>query len=120
MFGQNLKVDSGIDWTEVVKKSGFCDMNFTNTKKKNPTVKDEIKRMTFNNPATVVLWADSSKTVVKSTDNDEYNPRIGFLYAYFEKHSGLSKTQCGKFLDAVELEAEEQRVKIEKKANKKK
>lgn len=37
-----------------------------------------IKKVIFNDPATIVIWEDShEKTVVKCMDGDTYDPEIG-------------------------------------------
>lgn len=59
------------------------------------------KRICFNKKATILLWNDDTKTIVKCSNNDEQDPVLGFLYAYFEKHSHLSKTKARKYLDEV-------------------
>jgi len=58
----------------------------------------KAKKVIFNNPATIVLWNDGSKTIVKAMESDVYNKERGFLQAYFEKHSGLSRTQANKLI----------------------
>lgn len=73
-------------------------------------------KVTFNNPATIIHFEDGTKTVVKTTVGDKYNPILGFLYGYFEKTSGMSKTQCGKFFDNLE---EEYAIQLENKSKKK-
>lgn len=40
-----------------------------------------IKRVIFNGPATIVIWGDGDKTVVKCQDGDSYDKRTGFMYA---------------------------------------
>lgn len=90
-----------------------------NENKKRKTTPFNIERVTFNNPATIIHFADGTKTIVKATENDKYNPTVGFLYAYFEKMSGMSKTQCGKFFDNLEEEYAEQLERKMKKRNKK-
>lgn len=40
-----------------------------------------IKKVIFNGPATIIFWADGSKTVVKCHEDDAYDKRIGFMYA---------------------------------------
>ena len=47
--------------------------------------------------ATTLLF-DDEVFVVKCDTKDTYNKRIGFLEAYFQAHSGMSKTQANKFL----------------------
>lgn len=47
------------------------------------TTKDQttIKKVIFNGPATIIFWADGSKTVVKCHKGDIYSRQMGFLYA---------------------------------------
>lgn len=46
-----------------------------------------IKKVIFNNPATIVLWSDGSKTVVKS-HLDDYDPEKGLAMAIAKKALG--------------------------------
>lgn len=46
-----------------------------------------IKKVIFNNPATIVLWSDGSKTVVKSY-LDDYDPEKGLAMAIAKKALG--------------------------------
>ena len=46
-----------------------------------------IKNAIFNNPATIVLWSDGSKTVVKS-HFDDYDPEKGLAIAIAKKALG--------------------------------
>ena len=50
---------------------------------KHPDIKDVI----FNNPATIVLWKDGTKTVVKATE-EEYDPEKGLAMAIAKKRYG--------------------------------
>jgi len=52
----------------------------------------------INNGATILFWNDGSKTIVKRSKSDAYNKRLGFLTAYFQKTSGLSKNKANKYL----------------------
>lgn len=52
-----------------------------------PKVPD-IKRIIFNDPATIIFWADGTKTVVKATEGDEFNPYYGFCCAVTKKMFG--------------------------------
>lgn len=56
------------------------------------------KRYIINKGATILFWEDGTKTIVKRSKDDEYNKRLGFLTAYFQKHSGLTKNQANKYL----------------------
>lgn len=56
------------------------------------------KKVIYNPPATVVIWNDNTKTIVKTTDGEKFDPERGFLQAYYEKHNGITKTQGNKIL----------------------
>lgn len=47
----------------------------------------EIKDVIFNDPATIVFWADGTKTVVKA-DNEPYDPEKGLAMAISKKVLG--------------------------------
>lgn len=47
-----------------------------------------IKKVYFNDPVTVVLWADGSKTVVKCGEDDIYDPEKGLAMAISKKALG--------------------------------
>lgn len=49
-----------------------------------PTIKDVI----FNDPATIVFWADGTKTVVKCQEGDEFDPEKGLTMAIAKKVYG--------------------------------
>lgn len=42
----------------------------------------------FNDPATIVLWADGTKTVVKCQEGDDYDPEKGLALCYMKKYLG--------------------------------
>lgn len=56
-----------------------------NTERKNNM---RIKKVIFNDPATVVLWEDGTKTIVKSGDDDIYDPEKGLAIAIAKKALG--------------------------------
>ena len=47
-----------------------------------------IKKVIFNNPATIILWADGSKTVVMCGKRDTYDPEKGMAMAIARKALG--------------------------------
>ena len=49
---------------------------------------NEIKKVIFNAPATIVIWADGTKTVVKCQPDDEYNAELGLAMAISKKFLG--------------------------------
>lgn len=50
----------------------------------------EIKKVIHNNPATIVLWGDGTKTVVTCQEEDRhrYSERVGFLMCIAKKFFG--------------------------------
>lgn len=44
-----------------------------------------IKKVIFNDPATIVCWSDGTKTVVKCGDNDTFDPEKGLAMAISKK-----------------------------------
>ena len=47
-----------------------------------------LKKIIFNGPATIVLWNDGSKTVVKCSDDETWDPYTAVAYAYMKKIFG--------------------------------
>ena len=52
----------------------------------------KIEKVIFNNPATIILWTDGSKTVVKCQPGDIYSKEVGFITAYLKKLLGNDNT----------------------------
>lgn len=48
----------------------------------------KIKKVIFNAPATIILWKDGTKTVVKCGENEEYDPEKGLAMALVKKQLG--------------------------------
>ena len=48
----------------------------------------EIKNVYFNDPATVVIWKDGTKTIVRCSENDFYDPEKGLAMAIVKKAYG--------------------------------
>ena len=49
-----------------------------------------IDRVIFNDPATIILWKDGSKTVVKRSEDDIWDPEKGFCMAVIKKLYGCT------------------------------
>ena len=47
---------------------------------------DPIKNVIFNDPATIVLWEDGTKTVVKCQDGDIYSKELGLAMCISKKY----------------------------------
>lgn len=42
----------------------------------------EVKRIIYQNPYTIVIWSDGKKTIVKCSDEDEYSPMVGCVLCF--------------------------------------
>jgi hypothetical protein len=61
-----------------------------------------IKQVIFNDPATIVLWADGTKTVVKCQNNDEYDPEKGLAMCIAKKALGNKGNYYNSFIKWLE------------------
>ena len=52
-----------------------------------------IKDVIFNDPATIVMWSDGSKTVVRVAEGETFDPEKGLAMAISKKHFG----NCGNY-----------------------
>lgn len=57
----------------------------------------KIKDVKFNDPATIVFWADGTKTVVKCQDDDIFDPEKGLAMAISKKALGNKGNYCNEF-----------------------
>jgi hypothetical protein len=74
-----MAVDYGRQSTELAKKNdivlfGMCRVS--------------IRKVIFNDPATIVLWSDGTKTVVKCGPEDSYDMEKGLAMAIVKKMAG--------------------------------
>ena len=88
-------------------------------KNTNPTQflgnKPEVKDVIFNPPATVVLWKDGTKTVVKAQEGCEFDPWVGLAMAFSKKLFGnkgnyfeVFKKYCEPYEEKMAKEEEEE------------
>jgi len=47
-----------------------------------------IKKVIFNDPATIVIWSDNTKTVVKCQPGDTYSKELGLAMCISKKYLG--------------------------------
>lgn len=75
--------------------------NISNTKKEQKKeMKNklpEIKKVVFNKPATIVIWADDTKTVVKAQNGETFDPEKGLAMAITKKALGNE----GRYFDTI-------------------
>lgn len=48
----------------------------------------EIHKVIYSPPATIIIWADKTKTVVKCSDGDEYSRTTGLALCIIKKVYG--------------------------------
>ena len=53
-----------------------------------PVATSPIKRVIYNDPATIILWNDGTKTIAKCQEGDTYDREKGFVIAYLKKMIG--------------------------------
>ncbi len=56
------------------------------------------KKYILNQDTCILFWEDGTKTVVKRSKDDKQDPVKGFLWAYFQKYCGMSKTKANDYL----------------------
>lgn len=54
----------------------------------NRSILPKIEKVIFNDPATIVIWSDDSKTVVKCCEDDTFDPEKGLAMAISKKALG--------------------------------
>ena len=91
----------------VERKSTSSRVYYAATTAKSVSVPD-IKKVIFNYPATIVLWSDGSKTVVKCQDGDIYDPEKGLAMAISKKALGNKGNYCNEFKKWLPEEEEEE------------
>ena len=47
-----------------------------------------VRKVIFNGPKTIVIWADGSKTIASCGEGDEFDPYAGFCAAVSKKVFG--------------------------------
>lgn len=68
----------------------------------------EIKKVIFNDPATIILWHDGTKTVVKTQNGEKYDPEKGMAMAISKKCFGNAWEYYNIFKKWVPYKAEKQ------------
>lgn len=72
----------GLSWNYYSKPLALCRV------KKQTQDIPGIKKVIFNPPATIVLWTDGTKTVVKAAEGDEYSKWAGLALCMAKKQLG--------------------------------
>lgn len=73
----------------------------------------EIKQVIFNSPATIVFWADGTKTVVKCQDGDKFIPETGLAMCFMKKALGNQSNFNNTFKKHIKKNTEPKAIKIQ-------
>lgn len=91
----SFSLDCIDSWT--ANFEGYCNLdllnrcamgNFLEFSKFYPSHYPPIKKVIFNDPATIVFWRDETKTVVKCQKDDKYDKMTGLAMAISKKAFG--------------------------------
>lgn len=76
-----------------------------------PSFRDHyIKKVIFNKPAVIIMWADKTKTIVKCQKGDNWDPEKGLAIAILKKifgNTGAYNTIFAKWLEQGETVKDE-------------
>ena len=70
----------------------------------------KVKKIIFNPPATIVIWKDGHKEVVKCNNHEEFEPEVGVAMAFI-KRIFESRNQFTKLVDDAWLDYYEEYLK---------
>lgn len=106
------KKDEGRNEMPVERKSTSSNIYYASVTAKTVSV-PAIKKVIFNDPATIVFWSDGSKTVVKCQDGDIYDPEKGLAMAISKKALGNKGNYCNEFKKWLPEDEEEEEKTVE-------
>ena len=106
------KKDEGRNEMPVERKSMNSSIYYASVTAKTVST-PSIKKVIFNYPATIVLWSDGSKTVVKCQDGDIYDPEKGLAMAISKKALGNKGNYCNEFKKWLPEDEEEEEKTVE-------
>lgn len=71
-------------YSEIINNNNYDQVN-------QKRLKLNIRKVIFNNPATIVFWLDGTKTIVKKADDEPWDPEKGLAMAIIKKYFGTNK-----------------------------
>ena len=80
-----------------------------------PNKTPSIKKVIFNDPATIVIWSDDTKTVVKCQEGDTYSKELGLAMCISKKYLGNKgnfNEEFKKWIPEEKLEISEETLKL--------
>ena len=73
------------------------------------------ERYIINKDATILFWKDGTKTIIRRCADDEFNPRLAFLTAFFQHYCGKSRNKANKYLANLQIEETKEKEKKQRK-----
>ena len=71
-------------YREIINNNNYDQVN-------QKQLKLNIRKVIFNNPATIVFWLDGTKTIVKKANDEPWDPEKGLAMAIIKKYFGTNK-----------------------------
>ncbi len=62
----------------------------------------EVEDVIFNGPATIVIWNDGSKSIVKCNENDSFDKEKGLAMAIVKRLSGNNRNYYNLFKEYID------------------
>ena len=108
MLGDEFEDSIKIEWREpVYKEDGVSIRGFyIDDIFRGITCLPTIKKVIYNNPATIIFWADDTKTVVQCQEGDTYDPEKGLALAIAKKALGNTSRKLNDVLHKWEKKKE--------------
>lgn len=90
MSCENYSTEVTIDYTGIAVKAGDSLSFYRSASFSNNPIKVifAIEKVIFNDPATIVIWEDGTKTVVKVQNGEPFDKEKGFAMALVKFMSG--------------------------------
>lgn len=66
---------------DYIVQLNYLECGLTQQTSSAPNIRKKIKKVIFNDPATIILWQTGEKTVVKCGEYEDYDPEKGFAMA---------------------------------------
>lgn len=82
--GTKLRLEGQLDSINPRFKC-YCNTDVATAQEVYRTFKMTPQKVIYNDPATIVIWKDGTKTVVKCMEGDVYNPEVGLAMCVCKK-----------------------------------
>lgn len=86
-----MNLDIDVNMTNLPRRFSYNDFAEALDRVFNPNIFGKsltTKKIIYNGPATIILWTDGTKTVVKCKEGDPYSPEAGFALAVLKRLTG--------------------------------